>query len=106
MSGGIGFVHTRCVFVCKIMHKIAHQLPLVIVRQSITMSARLSCHPATKEVCMCKGCGCLRGKTTATVVKHEHEHTHGDVVHSHPHDHDKEHTHDGAATGEHEDHKH
>lgn len=58
------------------------------------------------EVHMCKGCGCLRGKTTTTVVKHDHEHSHGDLTHSHPHDHDHDHTHDEKTPAAHEDHKH
>lgn len=61
---------------------------------------------SAKEADMCKGCGCLRGKTSATVVKHEHEHRHGDVVHSHPHDHDGEHTHDQGVPSTHTDHEH
>lgn len=55
---------------------------------------------------MCKGCGCLRGKTTSAVVKHDHEHKHGDLTHSHPHDHDHDHTHDDNVKPAHEDHKH
>ena len=59
-----------------------------------------------KEAHMCKGCGCLRGKATTTVVKHDHEHSHGDLTHSHPHDHDHDHTHDEKKAPVHEDHKH
>ncbi|NLW80744.1 MAG: hypothetical protein GXY42_03615 [Desulfovibrionales bacterium] len=55
---------------------------------------------------MCKGCGCLRGKTTVKEVHHDHEHSHGDLTHSHPHDHDHDHTHDENRPVAHEDHKH